>query len=197
MGNCLNSTVVQEQNTCSVCYEICHVRTPCHHLLCDLCSEQLTDKICPICRHPLPTEQSITLREQSITLDDLVEQLNGGYPYQLIQQNDTAKLEEWLIENPSQVNMDKMCGLTLLHDACMYAKTDCVILLLKYEANVNAANCMGLTPLHYACGNKNLDIVVVLLEAGANKYAKTEANRTPLDHSKLWNTDHLFMEYLS
>ena len=194
MGNCLNSTAVQEPNTCSVCYEICHVRTPCNHVLCDVCSEQLTNKICPICRHQLVEEP---IEQPPITLDDLVEQLNGGYPYELVRQNNTTKLEEWLIDNPSQINIAKMLGITLLHDACMYAKTDCVILLLEYGANVNASNCMGLTPLHYACGNKNLDIVVALLEAGANKYAKTEANRTPLDHSKLWNTEHLFVEYLS
>lgn len=197
MGNCLNATTstVQEQNTCSVCYEICHIRTPCHHLLCDLCSEQLTHKICPICRHPLVEDT----REEhsSMTLDDLMDQLNGGYPYQLIQLNNAIKLEEWLIENPSQINVDKMLGLTLLHDACMYAKMECVVLLLKYGANVNAANCMGLTPLHYACGNRNTEIVLALLAAGANKYAKTVANLTPLDHSKLWNTDHLFMDYLS
>jgi hypothetical protein len=196
MGNCLNTTAVQEQNTCSVCYEICHVRTPCNHLLCELCSEQLTHKICPICRLPFESEDPLS-RVQHITLDDLVEQLNGGYPYQLVQQNNTTKLEEWLIQNPSQINDDKMLGLTLLHDACMYAKTDCVKLLLKYGANVNAANCMGLTPLHFACGNQNIDIVVALLEAGANKNATTQANRTPLDHSKLWNTDHLLVEYLS
>ena len=42
---------------------------------------------------PCSSEDPLS-RDESMTLDDLVEQLNGGYPYQLIQQNDTVKLEE-------------------------------------------------------------------------------------------------------
>ena len=90
-----------------------------------------------------------------------------------------------------------MLELTLLHDACIYAKYDCVKILIKYGADVNAANCMGLTALHFACGNQNIDIVVALLAAGANKYAKTQAHQTPLDHSKIWKTNHLLSKYVS
>ena len=190
MGNCMNneSTDVSSNKVCPVCYEKCSNKTICNHTLCNECFTKLTTKKCPICRHLLTNQIDV--------LDILIEEMNSCYPFKLIQQKRVAQLEEWLIRDPTNVNITKMFEQTLLHEACIYASEDCVKMLIKHGANVRATNSMGLTPLHNACGNRNLEIVLELLKAGADKSVKTSANNTPLDHAKMWKTDNIFYEYL-
>ena len=174
--------VESSTEVCSVCYELCHHKTECNHLLCKTCFNKLVTKECPICRNVLKKQ-----------VDMLV---NRGCIFKLIRQKRADQLEEWLIQHPQNVRLTKIFGQTLLHEACIYASEDCVKLLIKYGADVRATNEMGLTPLHLACGNKNVEIVCELIKAGADKYAKTSANNTPLDHAKMWKTDNIFIAYL-
>lgn len=183
------SNVSNESNECcTVCYEKCTKKTICNHLLCETCFTKLTTKQCPICRH--------VLTKQIDVLDVLIEEMNGGYPFKLVQQKKVDQLEEWLIRYPTNVNITKMFEQTLLHEACIYASEDCVKMLIKHGANVRATNSMGLTALHLACGNRNVEIILELLKAGADKYVKTNADNTPLDVAKMWKTDNIFYEHL-
>jgi ankyrin repeat protein len=180
------STATNE--VCSVCYELCHHKTECNHLLCKTCFGKLEIKQCPICRN--------VLKKRIDVLDILIEEMNGGCVFELIRQKRADQLEEWLIQRPEDTCLTKIFGQTLLHEACIYASEDCVKMLIKRGANVRATNEMGLTPLHLACANKNVEIVCELIKAGADKYAKTSANNTPLDHAKMWNTENIFTAYL-
>ena len=186
MGNCINST----NEICPVCYDQCDNKTICNHILCKTCFNSLVTKQCPICRNSLTNEIKVDV------FDILIEEMNGGYAFELIKQNKVAQLEEWLIQHPADIGITKMFGQTLLHEACVYAQESCVKILIKNGADVCATNNMGVTPLHLACGNPNIEIVSELIKAGADKYAKTNANNTPLDHAKMWKTDNIFNEYL-
>ena len=119
--------------------------------------------------------------------DNLIKLSNGPDVFDLMKSNLYDQFEQWLIENPDKINNPKFMNITLLHEACLYAKFDFIKLLIKHGADINVKNCTDLTPLHFACSNDNESIVKFLLENNANPNAVTIYGRTPLDHAKLWN----------
>lgn len=72
-------------------------------------------------------------------------------------------------------------GNTPLHWAAFKNETECVSLLLKYEANPNArAHPSGWTPLHDAAYSNSSESIELLIENGAKVDARANSGATPL-----------------
>ena len=72
-------------------------------------------------------------------------------------------------------------GNTPLHWAAFKNETECVSLLLKYNADPNArAHPSGWTPLHDAAYSNSTETIALLLDAGAQVDARANSGATPL-----------------
>jgi hypothetical protein len=72
-------------------------------------------------------------------------------------------------------------GNTPLHWAAFKNETDCVSLLLKYNADPNArAHPSGWTPLHDAAYSNSTETIELLMNAGASVDARANSGATPL-----------------
>jgi ankyrin repeat protein len=72
-------------------------------------------------------------------------------------------------------------GNTPLHWAAFKNETECVSLLLRYNADPNArAHPSGWTPLHDAAYSNSVECIDLLLDAGANVDARANSGASPL-----------------
>jgi len=83
--------------------------------------------------------------------------INGLLLYDLIEENDLDKIEQFLLSNDIDTTDDEFS--TLLHYAVIEQKTDIIDVLLKNSANKDALNIRGLTPVQYAAMGDNLQIL--------------------------------------
>lgn len=96
---------------------------------------------------------------------------------------DWEKAKAELKANPGSVSSKSNRGMTLLHIAAFYGRTDMVKLLLSYKADVNAKNIYGQTPLHMAALNGQEQTVELLLANKADVNAKDGHGDTPLGYA--------------
>ena len=71
-------------------------------------------------------------------------------------------------------------GMTALHRAALFEKTEVAKALLAAGADVNATDKSGMTALHWAASNKNAEIAKALLAARAHVNVATNEGRTAL-----------------
>uniref|UniRef100_A0A2C9JPU8 Uncharacterized protein n=1 Tax=Biomphalaria glabrata TaxID=6526 RepID=A0A2C9JPU8_BIOGL len=88
---------------------------------------------------------------------------------------------KYLIENRADVNTKDLGGLTPLHDACSYGRSDVVSILLKHGSYVNARDRWNYTPLHQAAINGKVLVCLVLLQNGADPNITTVDGKTPIN----------------
>jgi ankyrin repeat protein len=69
---------------------------------------------------------------------------------------------------------------TPLHHASSKNDVECVLLLLKHEADVHAQTIGGRTPLHYAAASGSVETAELLLEHDAKANAPDKRNLSPL-----------------
>merc|ERR1712071_276989 len=108
----------------------------------------------------------------------------------------TAPIVEYLLEQGAYVNFKDKYGSTALHYAALdHSKNtvDVLTILLRQGANVNDKDKWGLTPLHYVARQKTewtASIVEYLLEQGADVNSKDELKRTALHHATWSQSKH-------
>ena len=78
---------------------------------------------------------------------------------------DVGRLRDLLSTNPQFVNEQDHSGYTPLHEAANHGHSDCVKLLLDYNANINVVNVgdHGVTPLQDAVANNKIETVKIML----------------------------------
>ena len=85
-----------------------------------------------------------------------------------------------LLQQPIDVNVPQVDGMTALHWAAYQDDLETVKLLVGASADANAANRYGVTPLSLACTNGNSQMVELLLDAGADPNVVLRGGETAL-----------------
>lgn len=102
---------------------------------------------------------------------------------------DALQVAADLTQNPGDLNLPDDAGLTPLHLAASYCRTNIVVLLLDKGAKLDPTEKNGATPLHFAAQEGCTDAVKLLLDRGANVNARDKQGRTPLTRSSQWHQD--------
>ena len=97
-----------------------------------------------------------------------------------VQGEDPRIVEILLKAGPPALEIVPHCGLTPLHHATSFGRTEIVEILLKAGANLEASSLHGHTPLYTACSFLQSQIIEIFLNAGANPNIKTSTGATPL-----------------
>lgn len=95
-----------------------------------------------------------------------------------IRRGNFSEVERAVLETPQLRNARGTNGVSLLHQAVLYAGPREVAWLLEQGANVNAADRTGVTPLMLAVDD--VEKVELLLQAGASANDRSAAGRTAL-----------------
>jgi ankyrin repeat protein len=74
----------------------------------------------------------------------------------------------YIIYCGAEVNSIDGFGLTALHYAAIYGRTDVVAILLEAGADIDAPDPHGWTALHMAADSGHIDVVRLLIEEGAD-----------------------------
>lgn len=100
-------------------------------------------------------------------------------------------MAELLISYEADINFKERSGLTPLHIACQYRRTESVSRLLSKGAKVHVQDQDGWTPLHYACFSGKVEVVRLLLANGANVNVKDNFNRTLMQVTPKYVADEM------
>ncbi len=98
----------------------------------------------------------------------------------LINEENSIKLVELLLENDADINAQDTNGCALLHLATLNNNSKVVELLLDKGAEINIPDKEDNTSLHWATQGENLEIVELLLDNGAEIEVKNKFGETPL-----------------
>lgn len=101
----------------------------------------------------------------------------------------------WLLKAGAKVNTQSLEGNTALYEACIYARSNVISVLLEASADPNIANKAGVTPLMRVCGSGDADVidspekteivasVAMLIAQGADIWKQDGDGKTALDYA--------------
>ncbi len=95
-----------------------------------------------------------------------------------------ARVVEYLLKFPQELDMLDASGTSLLHHAARNGRSDIVEMLSRAGTNLNVQSVKELdTPLHYVAWHGHTDMVKLLLRLGADPHAKNADGKSPLDRA--------------